>query len=438
KLNRKRTAKVSFDSNADTRRVFNTKVVSVALNANNQSTSIAMSGAPLTYGQFLGGRNVSASVNIVTNDPSVVVDIMSMFHGSTVYDSINNMMEQARGLLKTRAPYTPTSAVFQRMLNRGSVNVFPDEPVSALRALRAQIKSDQFIRIVGESVSTLSGKINDIFFSQEEPMVMYHPLLNSMGFKTFYPTRADVKTLEGNPGYLSIVLSLQWIDRRLFMQESLRYKKTLVDDLSFKGLAWYLTFADVETDSDKIKENSKSQTAASQADGGIIEDVILERNSARKDAANAQAVAKDVRYRLSNLATTLSAGPPLMAYAIARHLDYIDAIKTRVEEEYKLNPDLDVDVLKTKLVGSGPYISSLVTVPSGFQSSDIANIGVAAGSIGLSVVGEKLATERTSLSLWYNRASSLEGQFLLKGALKSAGIRTLGGAAAGGIGASIF
>lgn len=393
-LNKSRSIRTTFNEKDESRRVLNTKTVNVTMGVNNDSTAIFMSGAKLPFSQFMGGRNAYATLNVITNDPEVVVDVMSMFHGSTVYEAINNMMQQARGLLKTRAPFNPSSGVFKRYLDRGAQQIFPDESVRALRVLRAQIKADQFINIVSQSVKQLTGKIDDLFFTQEEPLILYHPLMNSLGYKSFYPVKADLKSVEGSPGYISIVLTMQWIDSKLFMSEAIRHRKSSTDSLGYKGMAWFVSFADSDTSAEKDKEKKEARKKRDNRTKSLVQDIINDRESAQNKSSEARRYGKDIRYQLSNMAVSLSAAPPLMAYALARHLEYIESIRALTQERIKQNPVLLLNTtegalarnnLANELRASGVYTPHLVTAPTSSRDTvdsigSLGRFGITAGT----------------------------------------------------------
>ena len=360
KLNTKRTVQQDATSSSG-RKVLNTKVVQVSMGINNNTTPIFMTGANEPFGQFMGGRNAYVTMNIVTNDPDTVVKILSMFKGTTLYESLNNMMQQARGLLKGRAMFNPSQSTFRKFLDRGPAQIFPDETLRAVRLLRDNLNLEQFNQIIAVSVKSLTGRIDDPFFGQEEPMVLSHPLFAAFGMKSFYPTRADISTLDGNPGHLSIVLTCQWIDRRFALTETLRYKKVSSEKMAEKAIAWFATFDDPEGNPEEVqkKVNEALRVKRESGEGSILSDIVNSISDAT-DSTKARMASRAIRFNLAHVGVINAVAPVLAAYALNRYLLRIERIIQGFKAAFPANQSIKPEDLANfrvvqRVGGDGTY-----------------------------------------------------------------------------------
>lgn len=327
KLNKKKDhKKTTVEANApDRSTTYRTKLANINISGNQQSAMMYMAGLKDPFGQVMGGKSCSASMNIITNDPDTIVDILSMFRGNGIYETVGNMMQLARGLLKTRYPAVPGAQEFtQQFANQtGPPEKDKFELLTQLRMLRRNIKANQFIRILKQSVlaDEDSGRIQDLFYDQEEPLVIDHPLLNSLGMYTFVPVSIDVTTVQDKPGYLSLSLNCQWVDTRYKMREALRYRGREIDGLAEKGAAW-LASLEINPIEDALKKQLEQNPAKNRAT--VLDQVKTRFNDRRRESLHATRALKSV---IANHANSLSSAPVLMVYALSRFKKSIDILK---------------------------------------------------------------------------------------------------------------
>lgn len=175
------------------------------------STYIPLEGSPDPVVQSTGGRTVSVTLSIKTDDPAVLASLLGMF-------AFDELTEMRFGMLFLNHVLSK-----RRTGNRGRFKYLQGYyRTETLRNILAHFSTYvPFTRNEAEMIANaLSESSSRVRFT--EPVHIQNDILNALGMATFIPTQAHVQTLDEAAGVFGITLAFQYVNYGMRSMEDLR------------------------------------------------------------------------------------------------------------------------------------------------------------------------------------------------------------------------
>ena len=275
--------------------------------------------------------------------------------------------------------------LFVDNLTSSNYNMVSEDLVNEIRLAKTYIKIENLVSFYKEQFLTgkvIDGRVTDDAWDYPEPLLITHPIFNAFGCKSFVPIRANIATIAGKPGYVSIVLNCQWVDSR-FKTEALKYKSKTNRYMPEKTVAWYNTIDQNPFEEKEIKAAETDPKKSKSLTQSILDNTgdFSKRNSSNLEAT--RIMTSLVAKNLTHMATA----PVLMAYAIYRYKQTCDIAliaHSDAQESYENLVGSTIDkyaqIMSGFAMAHSTRISSLA-VDYGDNTSSLSMAGGLVGSV---------------------------------------------------------